>query len=163
MHLSRRFFLPVVAILIATLLAGCGGISGPGTGTPRKIRVVEAPGEKIPPQFHGKFVQRLERELYDENFTRGNDLVLTWKCTEVNAGNRALRYFVGFGAGAGVVVIQATLADAKGHVLGTKELKGVQTIGMFGGSFDSAIEMAADGTADFAAAHAYPKPLKPKR
>jgi hypothetical protein len=120
--------------------------------------VTEAPGgQTIPSDIRNKFVQRLDEELYRANFTRGNEFTLTWKCTEVDKGNRALRYFVGFGAGSGVMAITATVSDAKGHPLGSRELKGVQTIGVFGGSFDSAIEMAADETADFAAEKAYPR------
>jgi hypothetical protein len=148
--------------LAVALTTGCASHDyGPGTGPKRTLRVTEAPGgQTVPPEIRTKFVQRLDSELFTEKFAHGNELALTWKCTEVNPGNRALRYFVGFGAGSGVMAITTTLSDSKGHPLGSRELKGVQTIGFFGGSFDSAIEMAADGTADFAAEKAYPKPAR---
>ena len=79
-------------------------------------------------EIRSKFVQRLDSELFTDNFSRGNDLVLSWKCTEVNPGNRALRYFVGFGAGAGVMTISATLSDSERPCPRDKaEVKGVQT------------------------------------
>jgi hypothetical protein len=78
------------------------------------------------------------------SFTRAEKgATLRWEATRIDPGSRALRYFVGFGAGKGTFNVRASLADAKGRALTSSEVEGDQVMGVYGGSYDSAIEEAA--------------------
>jgi hypothetical protein len=69
--------------------------------------------------------------------------------TRYNRGSRALRYFIGFGAGRGTLDSNWDVIDAKGDVLGQCRIKGNITIGIFGGNYDDVLEKSADRLAEF--------------
>jgi len=65
-------------------------------------------------------------------------LLLRTKLAEVNAGSRALRYWVGFGAGSAWVKIDGELVDAKtSNVLLKFEQRRVAAMGAFGGDYNA--------------------------
>ena len=105
------------------------------------------------PKFRECFRAKLDEMLYGEegSFTRAEKgSTLRWEATRIDPGSRALRYFVGFGAGKGTFNVRASLADAKGRALTSSEVEGDQVMGVYGGSYDSAIEEAAENVAEFA-------------
>ena len=141
--------------LAALLSVGCASSDKSRAATPRKpLAVVEGthqPG--MTPKFRECFRAKLDEMLYGEegSFTRAEKgSTLRWEATRIDPGSRALRYFVGFGAGKGTFNVRASLADAKGRALTSSEVEGDQVMGVYGGSYDSAIEEAAENVAEFA-------------
>lgn len=63
---------------------------------------------------------------------------------KVTYGNRALRYWVGFGAGSGHISVTISMRDAAGNTLYSVESAGKLSVGAFGGSMESVIESAID-------------------
>lgn len=75
----------------------------------------------IQEEFEDDF-KNLKVVLTDKKVTpKGNELVLAVKIEEINMGERALRAWVGFGAGAQSVQISATLSNANGKVYYLKQ------------------------------------------
>ena len=73
---------------------------------------------------------------------------LTGKVTKFNAGSRAKRYFIGFGAGKTKVVAHIKLTDrATGKVLFEKDVDGEVTGGLFGGESRNATRGLANDVA----------------
>ena len=64
-------------------------------------------------------------------------------------GIRALRYFIGFGAGRGRFASKWVVKDPTGSELGTCRVDGSITMGVFGGSYDDVLEKAGDRLAEF--------------
>ncbi|MBP5318373.1 MAG: DUF4410 domain-containing protein [Paludibacteraceae bacterium] len=72
-------------------------------------------------EFFGKY-KNLRVVLSDGKVTPGDkELVLAVKIEDLNMGERALRAFVGFGAGSQSVQITATLSDKNGKVYFLKQ------------------------------------------
>jgi hypothetical protein len=69
--------------------------------------------------------------------------------TKYNRGSRALRYFIGFGAGRGTLDSNWDVVDTKGDVLGACRIRGNITIGIFGGNYDDVLEKSGDRLAEF--------------
>ncbi len=61
---------------------------------------------------------------------------------EVDYGNRALRYFVGFGAGKGWIHVTISLKGADGNVIYSSFSEAVLGIGIFGGDMKAVAENA---------------------
>jgi len=59
-------------------------------------------------------------------------------------GNRALRYFVGFGAGKASFASSWTLTEPSGAVISECRVTGSLSIGGFGGSYDDVLDKVGD-------------------
>jgi hypothetical protein len=155
-HTHVTKFLSSLSILVALqiFLTGCAGNSSGHAPVvvKRGIQAVEAPASlQIKPEDHRIFVEKLESLLYAKDFYRAaNDLTLRWQITKCHRGSRALRYLVGFGAGRAEMLVEAVVVDPKGKVIGNGVADGDQTMGVMGGSFASAVEEAAENTAEIA-------------
>ena len=81
-----------------------------------------------------KTIEAKINELLEKNMKKGNDLEIYCEVTEYVEGNRALRYFVGFGAGRGKSMTLVKLVDTntKQQVADFK-VEGGLTMGAFGG------------------------------
>ena len=78
--------------------------------------------------------------------------VLSGTVTDYKPGNRAMRYLVGFGAGAQKFPVQATLTDkATGAVLGSDEIVDRKVAGWAGGSDEKGMEDFSEKIAGFIA------------
>ena len=64
-------------------------------------------------------------------------------------GNRALRYFIGFGAGRGRLASKWVVNDATGSELGACQVDGSIVMGVFGGSYDDVLEKMGDRLTEF--------------
>jgi hypothetical protein len=154
-------FLSSLAIFLVIQLVVTGCSSNPSRHTPpgavkRGIRVTEDPASlHIKAEDHRIFVEKLESMLYTNDFYRGNDLTLRWRVTKSDRGSRALRYLVGFGAGRAEMLVESVVVNSKGKVIGSGVADGDQTMGVMGGSFASAVEEAAEKTAEIARKAAY--------
>jgi hypothetical protein len=106
---------------------------------------------QVPSEVHARFGQFLNDELYSKHdFQPGSGMKIIWSFSEFDEGSRALRYFVGFGAGKGKIAVHATFLDQKGQVIGAVDGFGTVVMGAFGGSYDSALRECAYEVARYA-------------
>jgi hypothetical protein len=143
----------IVLLLACVVLAvGCAGPQLKKGELPRSISLVEEPSaDTASPEVRAFYAQTLEEQLFTTGrlFVKGPGMTLRWRVVEADRGSRALRYLVGFGAGQGRFRVLVTLVDEKKQVIATKEFRGTQTMGTFGGGFNGAVRDAADHTAFF--------------
>jgi hypothetical protein len=139
----------------ALLAAGCASSEKARSAQPRKpLAVVDGthqPG--LTSEYRQVFREKLDELLFGKegSYTKAeNGATLRWEATRIDPGSRALRYFVGFGAGKGTFNARAVLVDTKGRTITSTSTEGDQVMGVAGGSFDSAIEEAAENIAEFA-------------
>lgn len=154
----RKILVPVGAVarcaLAAALLFPLGCANNPRSGhvpaVARPVKIVEEGGPAmVRPPLRKMFKERLMAKLYRRNsgIVPGDDYRLVWKAVRVAPGNRAVR-FVAFGTyGKGEFAVEASLLDAKGRLLARTVAEGYQYYGIFGGSFEDAIDEAATKTA----------------
>lgn len=100
-------------------------------------------------EMEGKFEDKFTAKMR-QDFPTGDDMTVEYRFIKFDEGDRALRYLVGFGAGKGEMAVEAKFIDANGTHLATVESEGEITMGVFGGSFDDAIENAAAELHEFA-------------
>lgn len=154
---------PLVLFALAAAAVALGACATTGTRHPaagqsrRSITAVEEPGVPIPgAEDQAKFRAKLQAEL-DRDFARGKDYTLYWKVTEADRGSRALRYLVGFGAGKAKVLVQVRVVDRAGREVARQIAEGDQVMGVYGGSFESAVFEAAEAAAEVARVAVYGK------
>jgi len=81
-----------------------------------------------------RFRQNLKKELYRQGgFARGAKLQLRYRFVKHDPGNRALRYFIGFGAGHAEMTVEVTFLDQFNQELGTVQVTDKVRGGIFGG------------------------------
>lgn len=97
----------------------------------------------IDPVAIGTFEKQLDQELKSLGYRLGKDIEIQYDIRSFDEGNRALRYLVGFGAGAAKSHIETTLVDLQGKALGTVSTEAVLAMGAFGGDGMTPIENAA--------------------
>ena len=66
-----------------------------------------------------------------------------------NPGNRALRYFIGYGAGRGSFDSTWRVLDGTGQQVGACRVEGSIVMGVFGGSYDDVLEKVGARLGDF--------------
>jgi hypothetical protein len=99
------------------------------------------------------FRNKLAQELYaDGGFAEGEGMVLQYRFIQLDQGSRAARYMFGPIAGKGTMKIEIVFLDAERTEIATIETGGEVSGGFFGGSFKSALDKAAQETADYAIA-----------
>jgi hypothetical protein len=64
-------------------------------------------------------------------------------------GNRALRYFIGFGAGRGRFASNWVVNDPDGTEVGSCRVEGSIVMGVFGGSYDDVLEKVGERLTEF--------------
>lgn len=81
-----------------------------------------------------KAIEAKINELLEKNKKKGNNLEIYCELTEYVEGNRALRYFVGFGAGRGKSMTLVKLVDTNTkQQIADFKVEGGLTMGAFGG------------------------------
>ena len=150
--------LTVVIIAASIFASGCGFgggkllvIESPTGGIEAStITIREAePSVMVPASSSGRLLNELNDHLVGEHFAVGPDLVLEVEFVKHDLGSRFWRWCVGFGIGKGGVRVQARYFDAEGNKLAAIEAEGTTQGGFFGGSNETAIDMAAKEIADF--------------
>jgi len=134
--LSTIVFLVGCASTPTRPLGGISAVQGPASTnckdlTPRRLDLVK---------------EGLDKELYDSNsgFVRGKDYTLTWTPLKVDEGSRALRYWVGGGAGSGIMLVDVKVTDSRGKLVGQDDVDAMKVMGGFGGDFDDACKEAGE-------------------
>lgn len=96
------------------------------------------------------FVKHLKEKLFEKKqFIEGDGLKIKYYFSDADKGSRSERYFGGFGAGTGTIHVIVDYIDKSGTAIVSTESIGTVTGGGFGGSFDTAIEHAADEIAKY--------------
>lgn len=94
------------------------------------------------------FEDELRRQLTRFGYEDGNDIVINYNIKAYDPGNRALRIFIGFGAGKGTLETETTLVDKNGQNLGKVNNTVSLNMGFFGGSLDKTIRVSAKDVAN---------------
>lgn len=97
------------------------------------------------PEFQAQFEADVHAGLAAINMTQGKDLIIDYRFLQFDEGNRVVRYLAGgFGnAGEGDMTIEVTFRDKNKKELNKIHVGGKITAGFFGGSFNHAVEQAA--------------------
>lgn len=150
----RDLFSALFSLTLLTL-SGCGGIhnvvntSSNTAGQYRQLAVlpVELSSTDTSPQvvaLHEEWkkfaADQIQQLLAVKGITAADQGETGIVChIEVAYGNRALRYFVGFGAGAGHVTVAIEMKGAGGKVLYSGTSKADLAIGAFGGDMKDTV------------------------
>ena len=153
----------VVAFSAGLMLAGCGaGTTLVVNPLEEKITVSylqlfeKAPTIGVPNEVRSTLKEELTKRLYGEHaFQVGSDLKLEYGFVQFDPGSRATRWFLGGigNAGQGSHTVQPRFIRPDGKELVTIRAAGTIQSGFFGGSFDNALEKAADEIAEYATAN----------
>jgi len=146
---------------------------------PFKVDHLEAKGDISPQDMQGylhvKLLQRLQEvgvfkrilegtaSEIGEQGGSGKTLVLRGAIAELDPGSRALRYFVGFGAGATKAQIESQFVESDtGRIVLTTADRRAAAFGVFGGDsrqyLTESLDEMAKGLAEFLKRVAKPKP-----
>lgn len=112
---------------------------------------------RVPEETKQAFEKKLSALLYEESekgegaFQRGNDITIKYRFIQVNEGSQFTRWFWGGigNAGEGSLTVEAKYFDNTDKELATIHAEGKIGSGFFGGSFEFAIEKAAEEIAEY--------------
>lgn len=145
----------VLFVFFSILLTGCSSVktesdlerntseTGYHTYTLRNASSSSA----VDPQVGSIFTEELNARLQQYGYEQGNEVIVSYDIKAYDPGNRALRMFVGFGAGKGTMEIVTSLTDKNGKILGSVTTQASLRMGFFGGSLNKIIRAAAVNTA----------------
>jgi hypothetical protein len=147
---------------VSFVLAGCG--TGKtmvmDAGESRKVNsiaVVEGQSTvTVPAEAETTFKNKLDELLFTKGgFQHGDEVTLTYRFVQFNAGSRFKRWFTGGigNSGEGNLTIEVVYSDKSGKQLGKIMSEGKIGSGIFGGSSDDAIEKAAEEIASYSISH----------
>jgi hypothetical protein len=156
-------YLPVLMSLVM-LGSGCAtarlSTIKPVTATPSQVALVinDHTAQRMTPEQIDEF-----KVIINECLRKGgisavspeNKSVssISGEITTYDPGNRALRYFIWFGAGTGTLKSSWSLKDENGAILGSCEIDGSISMGGFGGDFGEVIEKAGRQLVKFLNGH----------
>lgn len=124
------------------------------------IRVVsDKHNVAVPSEVVAQLRSKIETGLYDKNgYTRSNDLKVVFKFLQQDKGNQFARWFWGGigNTGEASLTVLVMYQDAEGNELGKTQVQGKIDSGFFGGSFNEAINKAAEQIVSFTVAN-FPK------
>jgi hypothetical protein len=101
----------------------------------------------VPEEIREKFKQKLTHMLFKEgHFQKGSDIEIKYRFIQYDPGNQFSRWFWGGigNAGEGTLTIEAKFFNPNGKELSVIQSEGKISSGFFGGSFDLALEKAAE-------------------
>ena len=98
----------------------------------------------------GEVNKRLaKRHLFQKAVLQPERMIIEGRVISYQPGSQALRYFVGFGAGTGHVIMEVTFRAEDKSVVGQIEATAVISGGLFGGSVDQVVNPIAGAIEDF--------------
>ncbi|MDO5054176.1 DUF4410 domain-containing protein [Pasteurella oralis] len=103
--------------------------------------------EALDPEIAAIFETELNKQLANYGYKLGDDITIHYDIKAYDPGNRALRMFIGFGAGKGTLEVETTLIDKHKNNLGSINNEIALKMGWFGGSLTKVIRRAAIDTA----------------
>lgn len=146
MPLKLRTFLPILTLAALTACSSTKSLNKitiPTGKTYSSFLIKDETTASINEHFRVAFSETLRKELEKRGYTLGEDLTISFNFLSFDPGNRALRYFVGFGQGKASSQIITTLKDKEGSNLGTIDTMASMSMGFFGGGDDEPIHNAA--------------------
>ncbi len=154
--MMRIFFL----LILSLLLIGCGAgrtmVLAPAETSDRftEAEIIEDQSTvNVPSEVNSSFQAKLSQLIYgDGGFARGPGLKIKYRFIQFNPGSQFTRWFWGGigSAGKGSMTIEAKFLDSAGKELAKIQSEGEITSGAFGGSFDFAVQKAANEVAEYA-------------
>jgi len=146
-------------ITIIIILVGCGAgktmVLKPSE-TKMHVSTVDAfEGDStvnIPEEAKSVFREKLNKLLYkSEGFQKGNELKIRYRFIQYNPGSQFTRYMWGGlgNMGEGTLTIEAKYLDTNDKEIATIQSEGKIGSGVFGGSFNYAIEKCAKEIAEY--------------
>jgi hypothetical protein len=161
--MKRAFlcFIGLSILLMVTLsLTGCGAgrtmVLVPAE-TPDKFASAEIiedkPTVNVPADVSASFQAKLAQLIYGQDgFTRGPGLKIRYRFVQFNPGSQFSRWFWGGigSAGKGSMTVEVRFLNSSDKELAKTQSEGEITSGAFGGSFDFAVQKAAEEVAEYA-------------
>ena len=157
-----KFLKAAIVVVCAALISACASgattvLAPPtiSTAAPFNTLKIESDTDtvSIPADARAHFEKRLNEYLLGATpptkFKPGSDLTLRYRFIQFDEGSRALRYFIGLGAGKGKMTAEIAFLDAQGKEVAKINVEGEISMGFFGGDFDMAISQAARQVADY--------------
>lgn len=92
----------------------------------------------------------IDKKMNELKFTNGDEFTIKVKILSFKEGNRALRYFVGFGAGSAKTLIETKYYDKSDNLLGKLKTKSSLSMGIFGGDSNEILNLVAEKIVNFA-------------
>lgn len=146
----RNFILVISALVI---LQGCSGkgttmvLNSPSERHIASSYYLKDAGSTVGVDSNAKklFESEIRKGLSNANMGQGHDLEIDYRFVQFDEGSRFIRYMAGgFGnAGEGEMTVQVTFKNKDGKEIAQIHVGGKINAGLFGGSFDGAIEQAA--------------------
>lgn len=103
-------------------------------------------------EYRDTFYNYLTTNLFnDRTINKGNDLTIKYRILQANEGNRFSRWFTGGigNSGEATLTIEVVYLDQENKQIAKTQVEGKIGSGFFGGSFDNALEKAADDISNF--------------
>ena len=148
----------VVSLLLTLALSACGYVHTatikPSDGAQAPREVVLAPVQvtsveqnadalTLNAQWNQMATDQLQAMLAGKKIAVAPDAPTSILCRiNVEYGNRAVRYFVGFGAGKGNIDVSIVLQDKDGKTLYSTDSKAHLAVGLFGGGMRGVVSDA---------------------
>ncbi len=149
----------IVLVGLGLVLSGCGAgktlVLKPAEANVKVFSVEVMEGAStvaLPEDAHKAFRQYLENALYSEAaFQRGPGLKISYRFIQYDPGSQAARWVSGGigNAGEGSVTVEAKYLRPSGEELATIQAEGKIGSGFFGGSFDLAMQKAAEKIGEY--------------
>lgn len=140
-------------LALVLLFAGCGSqrtTVREGSNTTYKSSTISVlydanqRGVHVDDDRKNEFETALKRLLTQKGFAQGDGLILRYWFSDADEGSRAARYWIGFGAGSGKMLVSVEFYDARGNKLATTDNVGTVSGGFVGGTFSEAIRRSAE-------------------
>ena len=107
--------------------------------------------QPIPTEYQQMFRNALKERLVDTgHFESGDGLIIRYQWLSFEQGSRLKRWLLSGSSGRASVRLRITYTDSTGETLAETEVEGAIKLGAFGGSFNKAVENAAEHASRFA-------------
>jgi hypothetical protein len=148
----------LLIVFVAMFAAACGTARTTIVSAPKAKSVFAAAmffeGKSpvvVPAEVKAKFVEYLNDYLFKEGpFQKGSDLLIQYRFIQYRPGSQFTRWMIGFLGGRGSITIEAKFMDRNRTPLATIQAYGEISAGFFGGSFNYAVDNAAEEVAKYA-------------
>lgn len=138
----------LIAISASFLLAACStttSISNLPTSPQlyQTYKINDVSNQNVDKRIRQIFMDTLKKRLTKLGYQQGDALSIDYNIQLYDQGNRALRYFVGFGAGKAETTILTIIKNKSGKNIGNIKTNADLKIGFFGGNAEQIIKNAA--------------------
>ncbi len=137
---------------LCILLAACGSSKTMVLDTPAQVKYIKSfelvQGKStigVPREAQDLFQNTIENKLTEIGYPKGSDLIIEYRFIQFDEGDQFARWMWGGlgNCGEGEMTAEVKFKDLNGHELSKIHVGGKIGSGVFGGSFDHAVENAA--------------------